>query len=92
MTSVTLETNTSSVDVTNISQHGFCPLLAGEGISCRSPNSCGFGMSQLAKFCTSNRHPQIPLHWPELDVDLAVESVRYPQRFPLVSQVGGISC
>lgn len=27
------------------------------------------------------------LYWPELDVDLAVESIEHPDRFPLVSQV-----
>jgi hypothetical protein len=25
------------------------------------------------------------LRWPDLDVDLAVESIEYPERFPLVS-------
>jgi hypothetical protein len=28
------------------------------------------------------------LYWPELDVDLAVKSIRHPEKFPLVSQVG----
>ncbi len=27
------------------------------------------------------------LYWPDLDVDLAVESLRHPDRFPLVSKV-----
>jgi hypothetical protein len=27
------------------------------------------------------------LYWPDLDVDLAVESIEHPERFPLVSQV-----
>ena len=26
------------------------------------------------------------LHWPELDVDLAVESIEHPERFPLVAK------
>ena len=25
------------------------------------------------------------LYWPELDIDLAVESIEYPDRFPLVA-------
>jgi hypothetical protein len=25
------------------------------------------------------------LYWPDLDIDLAVESIEYPERFPLVS-------
>ena len=26
------------------------------------------------------------LHWPDLDVDLHVESIEFPERFPLVSK------
>ena len=26
------------------------------------------------------------LHWPDLDVDLAVESIEHPERFPLVAK------
>jgi hypothetical protein len=26
------------------------------------------------------------LYWPDLDVDLAVESIEHPERFPLVSR------
>jgi len=27
------------------------------------------------------------LYWPDLDIDLAVESIRHPEKFPLVSRV-----
>jgi hypothetical protein len=30
-------------------------------------------------------HPR-HLYWPQLDIDLAVESIEHPERFPLVSQ------
>jgi hypothetical protein len=26
------------------------------------------------------------LHWPDLDVDLAVESIEHPERFPLIAE------
>ena len=26
------------------------------------------------------------LHWPDLDIDLAVESIEHPERFPLVAK------
>ena len=26
------------------------------------------------------------LHWPDLDVDLAVESIEHPERFPLIAK------
>jgi len=28
------------------------------------------------------------LYWPELDIDLHVDSVRHPERFPLMSRPG----
>ena len=27
------------------------------------------------------------LHWPDLDIDLAVESIEHPERFPLVAKL-----
>ncbi|MDZ4674865.1 MAG: DUF2442 domain-containing protein [Gemmatimonadota bacterium] len=29
------------------------------------------------------------LYWPELDVDLAVDSIEHPERYPLTSRVSG---
>lgn len=26
------------------------------------------------------------LHWPDLDIDLAIESIEHPERFPLVAK------
>ena len=38
------------------------------------------------------RHVEMPsahhLHWPDLDIDLAVESLRNPASFPLISKAG----
>jgi hypothetical protein len=28
------------------------------------------------------------LYWPDLDIDLAVESIEHPERFPLISMAG----
>jgi hypothetical protein len=33
------------------------------------------------------RPQQHHLYWPDLDIDLAVESIRHPEKFPLVSRV-----
>jgi hypothetical protein len=38
-------------------------------------------------------HVELPsphhLYWPDLDIDLAVESLIHPERYPLVSSVSG---
>ncbi len=40
-----------------------------------------------AKLVRVQRPSSHHLYWPDLDVDLAVESIEHPERFPLVSKV-----
>jgi len=87
MTSAALGTNISSVEVTNISQHGFWVLLNDEELFLPFSDFPWFRDVAIAKIL----HVELPspnhLYWPDLDVDLAVESIRHPEHFPLVSQV-----
>lgn len=88
MTSATLGASISVVEVTNISQHGFWVLLNDEELFLPFSEFPWFRDVAVRKIL----HVELPspshLYWPELDVDLAVESIRHPERFPLVSQVG----
>jgi hypothetical protein len=88
MTSAALGANISPVEVTNISQHGFWILLGDEELFLAFPEFPWFRDVAVGKIL----HVELPspnhLFWPELDVDLAVESIRHPEQFPLVSQVG----
>ena len=88
MTSAALGTSTSPVEVTNISQHGFWLLLEHEELFLPFSEFPWFRNVTIGKIL----HVELPspnhLYWPELDVDLAVESVRHPEQFPLVSQFG----
>lgn len=88
MTSAALGTNTSQVEVTNISRHGFWILLRDEELFLPFAEFPWFRDVAVGKIL----HVELPssnhLYWPELDVDLAVESIRQPEQFPLVSQVG----
>ena len=87
MTSAALGASTSQVEVTNISQHGFWLLLADEELFLPFSEFPWFRDVAVGKIL----HVELPssnhLYWPDLDVDLAVESIRNPERFPLVSQV-----
>jgi hypothetical protein len=40
----------------------------------------------IGKLLNVERPSPDHLYWPELDVDLAVDSIRHPERFPLVSR------
>ena len=88
MTSVARGISTSPVEVTNISQYGFWVLLEDEELFLPFSEFPWFRDVAVGKIL----HVELPssnhLYWPELDVDLAVESIRHPEQFPLVSQVG----
>lgn len=87
MTSATLGVNTSPIEVTNISPHGFWLLLEEEELFLPFSQFPWFRDAAVGKIL----HVELPspdhLYWPELDIDLAVESVRHPEWFPLVSQM-----
>jgi len=78
---------TSDVEVTNVSPHGFW-LLVGD-----AERFVSFGDFPWFRIATigalANVVQQRPghLYWPELDIDLAVESIEHPERYPLVSRV-----
>lgn len=78
---------TLGVEVTNVSPHGFWLFLRGRELFVPFGKFPWFRDAPIAKLV----HVQLPssdhLHWPDLDVDLAVESIEHPERFPLISKV-----
>jgi hypothetical protein len=88
MTSAMPGISISPVEVTNISQHGFWLLLADEELFLPFAEFPWFREVAVGKILHVEWPSANHLYWPELDVDLAVESIRDPQRFPLVSRVG----
>ncbi|MBU1237406.1 MAG: DUF2442 domain-containing protein [Gammaproteobacteria bacterium] len=88
MTSATPGADISQVEVTNISRQGFWLLLRDEELFLPFAEFPWFRDVPVGKIL----HVELPaanhLYWPELDVDLAVESVRHPERFPLFSRTG----
>jgi len=86
-TSTALGISTSPVEVTNISQHGFWLLLEDEEFFLPFSEFPWFRDVAVGKILRVQRPSSNHLYWPELDVDLAVESIRHPEQFPLVSKV-----
>jgi hypothetical protein len=86
MTYAALGTNTSAVEVTHISKHGFWILVRDEELFLPFSEFPWFREVAVGKIL----HVELPsanhLYWPDLDVDLSVESIRHPEHFPLVSQ------
>lgn len=79
--------STLKVEVTHISEHGFWLLLpAGEAFVAFElfPWFHDASIRQLQNVRLLHRDH---LYWPDLDIDLAVESIEHPERYPLVSGV-----
>lgn len=87
MTSASLGTNISPVEVTNISQYGFWLLLGEEELFLPFSEFPWFRNAAVGKILHVEHPSSNHLYWPELDIDLAVESIRQPEQFPLVSQI-----
>ncbi len=77
---------TSQVEVTNISKHGFWLLLDGRELFLPFAQFPWFREAPIGKLLNVQLPLPHHLYWPDLDVDLAVESIEHPERFPLISR------
>lgn len=87
MNSVPLGSFISKAEVINVSPNGFWLLLGAEELFLSFENFPWFRHATIAAICDVEWPSPDHLYWPGLDVDLAVESIRAPSTFPLVSRV-----
>ncbi len=73
-------------EVTNISKHGFWLLLDQEELLVPFTEFPWFKAATVEQICAVERPSPQHLYWPQLDIDLAVESVRNPAAFPLIAR------
>ena len=76
-----------AVEVTNISSHGFWLLLDGREVFASFREFPWFADATIQQLTAVQRPSPHHLYWPALDVDLAVESLDRPERYPLRSPV-----
>jgi len=74
------------VEVTNVSLHGIWLLLGERELFLPFDKFPWFRDAPIAKLVRVELPSPDHLYWPGLDVDLAVESIEHPERFPLVSK------
>ena len=72
--------------MTNVSKHGFWLLLANEELFVAFKDFPWFKDASIAEIVRVEWPQPHHLYWPDLDVDLAVESIRHPENFPLISK------
>ena len=86
MSSEPLGISTSEVEVTNISAHGVWLLAGEEEIFLSYEDFPWFKDASVGKILNVREPTPGHFYWPELDVDLGVETIRHPDRFPLRAQ------
>lgn len=86
MSSATPGTITSQVEVTNVSTHGFWLLLPDGERFVAFTDFPWFRHASIGHLVNVTLLSDDHLYWPDLDIDLAIESIDHPERFPLVSK------
>ena len=77
---------TSEVEVTNVSKHGFWLILREREHFLPFEEFPWFQDAAIGELTNVQLPQPHHLYWPALDVDLAVESIEHPGRYPLVSK------
>lgn len=78
--------STSELEVTHITSEGVWLLLQGRELCLTFEDFPWFRDATVAAIMNVQLTQPDHLYWPDLDVDLAVESIEYPERFPLVAK------
>ena len=86
MKSAKLGKNTSAVEVSNVSKHGFWLLIGDSERFVPFEQFPWFQEAPIGQLLNVELPSPRHLYWPDLDIDVAVESIDHPDRFPLVSK------
>ena len=87
MSSGPLGADTSGVEVTNVSSHGIWLLTGEKELFLSYEDFPWFKDQPLSRIIAVEEPSPGHFYWPELDVDLGIESIEDPARFPLKARV-----
>ncbi len=80
------ELSTSAIEVSLISNKGFWLLVEDEELFVPYSEFPWFKHATIEQIVSIERPGKHHLYWPLLDTDLSLESLRDPDRFPLISK------
>jgi len=80
--------NRTSVEVANVSPQGIWLFVDDVEHFLAFEFFPWFRTATIGDVCRVERPSKNHLHWPTLDIDLSVDSLSDPHRFPLVSRAG----
>jgi hypothetical protein len=78
--------STLVAEVANVSANGFWLLLDERELFVPFEQFPWFRAATIGQLVNVQRPHEQHLYWPDLDVDLAVDSIEHPERYPLVSK------
>ena len=87
MSSKRLGRITSVVEVTNVSSHGIWLLEGDRELFLSYRDFPWFKEVPIGTILTIEQPTPGHFYWPDLDVDLGLESIEHPERFPLKAKV-----
>jgi len=76
---------TSEIEVTHISSHGIWLLAGDRELFIPYSEFPWFKDAPIGKILKVEQPAPGHFYWPDLDVDLGIESIEHPERFPLIS-------
>lgn len=79
-------TSISEAEVTNIDSHGIWVYVTGKEYFLPYEDYPWFKNAQVNHIINIELHHGFHLFWPDLDVDLSVESLEKPHQYPLVAE------
>ncbi|MEJ7891475.1 MAG: DUF2442 domain-containing protein [Solirubrobacteraceae bacterium] len=79
-------TSTSNAEVTNISTHGFWILVDDRELFLPFEQFPWFKRASVEAIVRLECPRAGHLYWPDLDVDLSVDSIEHPERYPLLAR------
>ncbi|MCC7123761.1 MAG: DUF2442 domain-containing protein [Acidobacteria bacterium] len=86
MKSATPGRSTSQVEVTNVSPNGFWLFVGEQELFVSFKEFPWFRDASIRQISRVELPSPHHLYWPDLDIDLAVESLTHPERYPLMSR------
>lgn len=78
--------NTSEVELTAVSARGIRLRVDGHDLDLPYDDFPWFRDATIRELATIERPAPDHLRWPDLDVDLSLDSIEHPERYPLVSR------
>jgi len=84
--SAALGESTSAVEVTNVSKHGLWLFAAGREMFLPYVEFPWFKDAPVSSVFNVEEPSPGHYYWPDLDVDLGLETIEHPERFPMKYQ------